>query len=167
MCRCENCLNCWQAVLRQQRGLIAAGASLHTSSCLAHAHTHTMCSPRLLNLNGIQTYTYLHTKVTWSYEIYLELQVDFYSKRNKIMGKRFLCRVIWGFHEFSLSSGLKMETVCVSETLATSDESTRCQNPEEQQCHSFPCILKPTVWQILLSNYIHFSSYIQFLLYTV
>jgi hypothetical protein len=28
-------------------------------------------------------------------------------------------------------SSLKMETVCFPETLASTDESTRCQNPEE------------------------------------
>jgi hypothetical protein len=30
---------------------------------------------------------------------------------------------------------LKMETVCFYETLASIDESTQCQNPEEQQHH--------------------------------
>jgi hypothetical protein len=35
----------------------------------------------------------------------------------------------------SLSSDLKMETVCFSETLASTDESTRRQNTEEQYHH--------------------------------
>jgi hypothetical protein len=33
------------------------------------------------------------------------------------------------------TSTLKMETVCFSETLASADESTRRQNPEEQHYH--------------------------------
>jgi hypothetical protein len=41
------------------------------------------------------------------------------------------------------SAGLKMETVCFSETLASSDESTSRQNPEEH--HRFlPCLQEPT-----------------------
>jgi hypothetical protein len=33
------------------------------------------------------------------------------------------------------SSALKMETVCFSETLASTDESTRLQNPEDHHHH--------------------------------
>jgi hypothetical protein len=32
---------------------------------------------------------------------------------------------------FRAEDALKMETVCLSETMASIDESTRCQNPEE------------------------------------
>jgi hypothetical protein len=35
----------------------------------------------------------------------------------------------------SPSSALKIETVCFSEMLASTDESTRCKNPEEQRHH--------------------------------
>jgi hypothetical protein len=39
------------------------------------------------------------------------------------------------FWVLSLSSGLNMETVCFSETLASTDESTRRQNPQEHHHH--------------------------------
>jgi hypothetical protein len=42
---------------------------------------------------------------------------------------------IWGFHggeDDDVDSALTMETVCFSETLASTDESIRRQNPEEE-----------------------------------
>jgi hypothetical protein len=40
-------------------------------------------------------------------------------------------RIYTGLEEGKATSALKMEIVCVSETLASTYESTRCQNPEE------------------------------------
>jgi hypothetical protein len=41
-------------------------------------------------------------------------------------------KMIW---VLALSSALKMETVCFSEMLASTDKSTRHQNPEHHYCH--------------------------------
>jgi hypothetical protein len=44
-----------------------------------------------------------------------------------------------------VSSGLKMETVCFSETLAPTDESRRRQNPEQDHHHPHRENLKPHI----------------------
>jgi hypothetical protein len=51
----------------------------------------------------------------------------------------------WLVNILSPSSGLKMETVCFSEKLASTYESTRCQNPEQQQqIHKKQHEIRPT-----------------------
>jgi hypothetical protein len=53
----------------------------------------------------------------------------------------------------SPSSPLKMETVCFSETLASTNESTRRQNPEEEHYHLHR--------RESLKSHLEFSKYIE------
>jgi hypothetical protein len=45
------------------------------------------------------------------------------------------CRLVGRCQRFGESSALKMETVCFSETLASTNESTRRQDPEDHHHH--------------------------------